>query len=65
MSAIVNAGDDPNDGLERVTLTDAQKRRQRARSIAIALALAAFVALFYAVTIVKLGSNALTAPPPM
>jgi hypothetical protein len=39
--------------------TDAEKRRQRARSIAIAVALAALVALFYAVTIVKIGGNIL------
>jgi ferric-dicitrate binding protein FerR (iron transport regulator) len=60
MSLIVNA--EPDDRLERVTLTDAQKRRQRARSVAIGLALAALVALFYVVTIVKLGSNVATAP---
>jgi len=63
MSLIVNA--EPDDREEGITLTDAQKRRQRARSVAIALTLAALVALFYVVTIVKLGSNALTAPPPM
>ncbi len=63
MSLILNADrDQPEDGLERVVLTDAQKRRQRARSVAIALALAAFVALFYVVTIVKIGSNIANAP---
>jgi hypothetical protein len=40
-----------------VRLTPAQLRRRRARSIAIALALAAFVAIFYVVTIVKIGGN--------
>ena len=40
-----------------VRLTEEQRRRRRSRSIAIALVLAALVALFYVVTIVKLGSN--------
>ena len=44
----------PEDGIR---LTEAQARRRRARSIAIALALAAFVALFYVVTIAKIGGN--------
>jgi hypothetical protein len=38
-------------------LSEAQKRQQRSRSIAIAVALGALVALFYAVTIVKIGGN--------
>lgn len=38
-------------------LTDQQKKRQRARSIAIAWALAAMAALFFVVTIVRLGAN--------
>jgi len=42
---------------EGVRLTPTQLRRQRARSIAIALALFAFVALFYVVTIAKIGGN--------
>jgi hypothetical protein len=42
---------------EQVTTDDARARRRRARSIAIALALAAFVAIFYVVTIAKIGSN--------
>ncbi len=59
----MNAGTEgPTDHLEGVTLTEAQKHRRRARSIAIALALGAFVALFYAVTIVKIGSNLMTPP---
>jgi len=44
---------------EGVRLTPAELKRRRARSIAIAIALAAFVALFYVVTIVKIGGNIL------
>jgi hypothetical protein len=40
-------------------LTEAEKRQRRMRSIAIALALGALVAMFYVVTIAKLGANAL------
>jgi hypothetical protein len=40
-----------------VRLTEAQLRRRRARSVAIAVALALFVALFYVVTIAKIGGN--------
>jgi hypothetical protein len=43
-------------------LPPAEQRRRRARSLAIALALAALAAMFYAVTIVKLGSNVATPP---
>ena len=43
-------------------LTDAEKRLRRMRSIAIALALAALVAMFYVVTIAKLGANILNRP---
>ncbi|MCX5579585.1 hypothetical protein [Kaistia terrae] len=42
-----------------IRLTDEQKRRQRARSIAIAAVLFGLVALFYVVTIVKMGPGAL------
>jgi hypothetical protein len=45
-----------------IVLTPEQKRRQRARSIAIGLALGAIAVLFFAVTIVKLGSGVLTRP---
>ena len=45
-----------------VRLTEEQSRARRTRSIAIAIALGAFVAVIFAVTIVRLGSNAL-APP--
>ena len=37
-------------------------RRQRMRSIAIAVALVVMAVLFYAATIVRLGSNALNRP---
>ncbi len=36
-----------------IILTAAQKRQRRSRSIAIALALAVFIALIFAVTLVK------------
>ena len=45
-----------------VVLTPEQRRRRRARSIAIALALGALVALFYVVTIVKLGPGVMQRP---
>ena len=40
-----------------IRLTDKQIRRRRARSIAIAVTLAVLVALFYLVTIVRIGGN--------
>ena len=40
-------------------LTPAQVRQRRGRSIALAVVLGALVALFYAVTIAKLGANAI------
>jgi thiol:disulfide interchange protein len=53
MSVMVHDnGRDDDDG---VVLTDEQKRRRRARSIAIALALGALVAVFFVLTIVKVG----------
>jgi hypothetical protein len=42
---------------EPVMRADVLRRRRRARSIAIALVLAGLVALFYVVTIAKIGSN--------
>jgi hypothetical protein len=51
--------DAPEDG---IVLTDEQKRRRRARSIAIALSLGVLVALFYLVTIVKLGPSVMNRP---
>ena len=47
---------------EGIVLTEEQKRRRRNRSIAIALSLLALVALFYVVTIVKLGPGVLSRP---
>lgn len=46
-----------------VRLTVEQKRRQRARSIAIAAVLFGLVALFYVVTIVKMGPGAILNRP--
>lgn len=40
-----------------MNLTEEQKKRQRIRSWAIAAVLLGMVALFYVVTIVRLGSN--------
>jgi len=48
--------------LERVTLTDAQKKARRNRSIALGLALAVFVAIFYIATLVKFGPAILNRP---
>ncbi len=42
--------------------TEEQRRRQKARSVAIAVVLAVLVALFYLVTIVKLGPGILNRP---
>lgn len=53
-------GDEPDD--EGVVLSEEQKKRRRARSIAIALVLAALVALFYIVTVVKLGPGVMNRP---
>jgi hypothetical protein len=44
-----------------IVLTEEQKQRRRGRSIAIALALGAFVALLFAVTLVK-GPGVLVRP---
>ena len=43
-------------------LTPEQARSRRARNIAIGIAIFCFVALFYAVTIVKLGPTVLNRP---
>jgi hypothetical protein len=50
------------DGENGIVLTEEQQRRRRARNIAIALVLGALVALFYIVTIVKLGPGVLRRP---
>ena len=41
--------------VERIELTDRQKRARRLRSIALALVLAALVVIFYIATIFKFG----------
>jgi hypothetical protein len=46
----------------RITLTPAQMKSRRARNIAIGLAIGFLAALFYAVTIVKLGPGILNRP---
>jgi hypothetical protein len=43
-------------------LSAEQIRRRKARSVAIAVALGILVALFYAVTLAKLGANVLDRP---
>lgn len=43
-------------------LTDVDRRRRRSRSIALAVTLGLLVALFYAVTIAKLGPGVLDRP---
>lgn len=47
---------------EMVQLSDEQKKRQRKRSIAIAVSLACLVAIFYALTLVKMGPGILNRP---
>ena len=47
---------------DMIQLTDEQKKRRRSRSIAIAWALVAMMALFFVVTIVRLGSNLANRP---
>lgn len=42
-----------------VVLTEEQLKRRKRRSLAIALVLAGLVVMFYVVTIVKMGPNAL------
>jgi thiol:disulfide interchange protein len=48
------AGDHDETG---VVLTEEQKRRRKARNVALAVALAVLVALFYVVTVFKMGGN--------
>lgn len=48
----------PSNGRPGVTLTPAQQKARRQRNVAIGLAVALLCALFYAVTIAKLGSAA-------
>jgi hypothetical protein len=44
--------------VDRIDLTEAQRKSRRNRSIAIGVALAALVVLFYAVTIIKMAPGA-------
>ena len=53
---------DDKESQNGIVLTEEQKRRRRHRSIAIALALGVLVALFYVVTIVKLGPDVFRRP---
>jgi thiol:disulfide interchange protein len=59
MNGTIGMDEKPEDG---IVLTAEQKRRQRTRSVALALALGVLVALFYAITIVKLGPGVVTRP---
>ncbi|WP_162943847.1 MULTISPECIES: hypothetical protein [unclassified Rhizobium] len=43
--------------IELVKLTDAQRKSRRGRNIALGLVLAGLVVLFYAITIIKVGSG--------
>jgi hypothetical protein len=50
------------DGDNGLRLTEAQLKRRRARSVATAIALGVLVVLFFLLTIVRLGQNAMTPP---
>ncbi|MFJ6322693.1 MULTISPECIES: hypothetical protein [unclassified Rhizobium] len=43
--------------IELVKLTEAQKKSRRGRNIALGIVLAGLVILFYAITIIKVGSG--------
>jgi hypothetical protein len=43
--------------IELVKLTEAQKKSRRGRNIALGLVLAGLVVLFYAITVIKVGSG--------
>lgn len=49
-------------GEEGIRLSDEQKRRQKQRSLAIGLVLAGLVALFYVITLVKMGPGVFNRP---
>jgi len=53
----IDRREDTSERQEGVVLTPEQAKSRRARNIAIGVAVALFVALFYFVTIVKLGGN--------
>lgn len=48
--------------MDRIDLTEKQRKARRSRSVALGLALAALVVLFYIVTIVKIGPGILDRP---
>ncbi|WP_198585902.1 hypothetical protein [Pararhizobium haloflavum] len=48
--------------MDKVELTDKQKRARRNRSIAIGLVLAFLVVLFYAATVIKIGPEIMNKP---
>lgn len=48
--------------IERIELTEKQKKARRNRSIAIGVVLAVLVVLFYVVTIVKIGPEIMNKP---
>ncbi len=48
--------------IERIELTEKQKKARRNRSIAIGFVLALLVVLFYVVTIVKIGPEIMNKP---
>jgi hypothetical protein len=52
---------EPRNDDDGIVLTEAQKRARRSRSIALAVVLAAFVVLFYIMTLVK-GPGVLVRP---
>ncbi len=43
--------------IELIKLTEAQKKSRRGRNIALGLVLAGLVVLFYAITIIKVGTG--------
>lgn len=48
--------------VEKVHLTDEQKKRRNKRSVAIAISLGILVVMFYAITLVKMGPEILNRP---
>jgi uncharacterized membrane protein affecting hemolysin expression len=48
--------------IERIELSEKQKKARRNRSIAIGIVLALLVVLFYAVTIIKIGPEIMNKP---
>lgn len=56
---MIDSGNVERDAIETVTLSADDQRKRRMRSLAIAAALICMAALFYAVTIVRLGEQAL------